>query len=63
MFEELSDQAEYKLYEHWCNLRDDTSEKDLKLVNHLLDCLIEFTEEYPKHEISNGFLRDLRGLD
>ena len=61
MFEEVSDEAEYKLYKHWCDLRDDASEKDLKLVNHLLECLINFKEDYPKHEITSGFLRDLRG--
>lgn len=63
MFEEASDETEYDLYSHWCDLRDNASEKELKLVNHLLECLIDFKEDYPRHEITSGFLRDLRGLD
>jgi len=60
MFEEALDEDEYDLYSHWCDLRDNASEKDLKLVNHLLECLIDFKENYPRYEITSSFLRDLK---
>lgn len=63
MFEKASDLAEHDLYEHWCDIRSELSEKDLNLVDHLLDSLIDFAERYPEHEITGSFLRDLRGLD
>ena len=51
MFEESSDEAENDLYGKWIDLRDNASEKEVKLVNCLLGQLINFAEEYPDTQI------------
>tara|TARA_R100001510_G_C7646928_1_gene204256 strand:- start:1417 stop:1614 length:198 start_codon:yes stop_codon:yes gene_type:complete len=63
MYENVSDYAELKLYESICKLRKSLPEKDFELVDLILDTLIEFKNTYPDHDISAGFLEDLKGED
>tara|TARA_R100001509_G_scaffold164118_1_gene140516 strand:- start:1109 stop:1321 length:213 start_codon:yes stop_codon:yes gene_type:complete len=70
MFEKASDLAEYQLYTHWDKLRKELPEKDFKLVDQLLDSLINFAETYPEHDNNNkepcitiSLLKDIRDLD
>jgi len=68
MFEKTSDLAEYQLYTHWDKLRKELPKKDLKLVDQLLNSLINFAETYPEHDNNNeepcitiSLLKDIKG--